>query len=184
MSTSDQKGTSSPKLEGFVNLLKAPNKRAGAADVESIPLKKLTYNNGVPRIQWTEVEVNRIHIMENLQFAIVGKFSYGWPEMEELRSQISKQCNIKRDCIIGLLRNRHILIKFDREDDFVNILSKNIYYIEDKEGFSYSMRPLIYDVKFKVEEETTQALAWISFSKLKPAFFCKGFTFFDCIDCR
>ncbi|KAH0638995.1 hypothetical protein KY290_036298 [Solanum tuberosum] len=41
------------------------------------------------------------------------------------------------------------------------------------DGYSYSMRPLIYDAKFKVEEETTQAMAWISFPDLKPTYFVK-----------
>ncbi|XP_049364228.1 uncharacterized protein LOC125828976 [Solanum verrucosum] len=35
------------------------------------------------------------------------------------------------------------------------------------------MRPLIYDAKFNVDEETTQAMAWISFPDLKPTFFVK-----------
>ncbi|KAH0644842.1 hypothetical protein KY284_032726 [Solanum tuberosum] len=41
------------------------------------------------------------------------------------------------------------------------------------DGYSYSMRPLIYDAKFKVDEETTQAMAWISFPDLKPTYFVK-----------
>jgi len=35
------------------------------------------------------------------------------------------------------------------------------------------MRPLIYDEKFQAAEETTQALAWISFPDLKPTYFVK-----------
>uniref|UniRef100_M1ATF1 Uncharacterized protein n=1 Tax=Solanum tuberosum TaxID=4113 RepID=M1ATF1_SOLTU len=35
------------------------------------------------------------------------------------------------------------------------------------------MRPVIYDAKFKVDEETTQAMAWISFPDLWPTFFVK-----------
>ncbi|KAG5589888.1 hypothetical protein H5410_040402 [Solanum commersonii] len=35
------------------------------------------------------------------------------------------------------------------------------------------MRPLIYDDKFNVDAETTQAMAWISFPDLKPIFFVK-----------
>ncbi|KAK6780139.1 hypothetical protein RDI58_022323 [Solanum bulbocastanum] len=37
------------------------------------------------------------------------------------------------------------------------------------------MRPLIYDAKFNVEEETIQAMAWSSFSNLKPTSFVKEF---------
>uniref|UniRef100_M1DJG9 Uncharacterized protein n=1 Tax=Solanum tuberosum TaxID=4113 RepID=M1DJG9_SOLTU len=35
------------------------------------------------------------------------------------------------------------------------------------------MRPLIYDDKFNVDAETTQAMACISFPDLKPTFFVK-----------
>uniref|UniRef100_A0A0V0GP10 Putative ovule protein n=1 Tax=Solanum chacoense TaxID=4108 RepID=A0A0V0GP10_SOLCH len=33
------------------------------------------------------------------------------------------------------------------------------------------MRPLIYEVKFNAEKETTQAMAWISFPELKESIF-------------
>ncbi|KAF3649237.1 putative 2-isopropylmalate synthase B-like [Capsicum annuum] len=47
----------------------------------------------------------------------------------------------------------------------------------DKEGSSYPVRPLIHDTKFKVDEETTKALACISFSDLKPTVFVKDALF-------
>ncbi|KAG5631996.1 hypothetical protein H5410_003713 [Solanum commersonii] len=46
--------------------------------------------HGEPYIGWTKVEVERIDIIENLQHA-VDKFSYGWLELEELRSTIPTQ---------------------------------------------------------------------------------------------
>ncbi|KAG5576187.1 hypothetical protein H5410_056321 [Solanum commersonii] len=82
-----------------------------------------------PKVKYSDLlkeeEVEKMNIMENLQLAVVGKFSYGWPELEELRIQIPKQCGIKGDCRIGLLRNRHILIRLNRMEDFVNIMAKN-----------------------------------------------------------
>lgn len=86
---------------------------------------------------------------------MVGKFSNGWPDLDELRIQIPKQCNVKGDCNIGLLRNRHILMRFNLEDYFINMMSKSSYYTLAKDGYSYLMRTLIYDAKFSVEEETT-----------------------------
>lgn len=56
-------------------------------------------------------------------------------------------------------------------DDFVNMMSKNVYYITSKDGVVYQMRPLIYDDNFTPVEETTQAFAWILFSDLLPTFF-------------
>lgn len=35
------------------------------------------------------------------------------------------------------------------------------------------MRPFIYDAKFKPDEETMQAMAWVSFPNLLPTFFVK-----------
>ncbi|KAG5631191.1 hypothetical protein H5410_002908 [Solanum commersonii] len=104
---------------------------------------------------------------------MIGKFSYGWPDLEDLRNQIPKQCKIKGECKIGLLRHRHILMRFNLMEDFVNILSKNPYYIMGKDGIAYQMRPFIYDANFKPGEETTQTMAWISFPDLLPTFFVK-----------
>lgn len=53
------------------------------------------------------------------------------------------------------------------------MMSKTSYNILVKDGYSYMMRPLIYDAKFNIEEETTQAMAWISFPDLKPTYFVK-----------
>ncbi|KAH0754526.1 hypothetical protein KY290_024796 [Solanum tuberosum] len=161
-------------INNYANVLKNHiNNQAQKAGIEPIPLKQLQYNNGIPRIVWTEEEVDRMNSLEDLQYVVVGKFSYGWPELEELRTSIPRQCNIKGECKLGLLRNRHVLIRLDQQEDFINLMSKGIYYILAKDGYSYTMRPLIYDAKFKVEEETTQAMAWISFPDLKPTYFVK-----------
>lgn len=64
-------------------------------------------------------------------------------------------------------------MRFDRVKDFVNVMSKSVYYINAKDGYVYQMRPFIYDAKFKSNEETTQVMAWISFPNLKPTYFVK-----------
>ncbi|KAG5619893.1 hypothetical protein H5410_005111 [Solanum commersonii] len=51
------------------------------------------------------VEVINMTCIEKLQFAIIGKFSYEWTYMEELRRIIPQQCELKRDCQIGLLHS-------------------------------------------------------------------------------
>lgn len=68
--------------------------------------------------------------------------------------------------------NQHVLMRFSLQDDFINMMSKCSYYIFSKDGYSYLMRPLIYDAKFLVDVETTQAMACISFPNLKRTIFC------------
>ncbi|KAH0671224.1 hypothetical protein KY289_025717 [Solanum tuberosum] len=59
-----------PKVK-YADLLKPANKRVIQ---ESIPLKTVEYSNGIPRISWTEEEVDKMNVIEGLQFAvIVGK---------------------------------------------------------------------------------------------------------------
>lgn len=56
-------------------------------------------------------------LKENLQYAVIGKFSYGKPDIIELEKQIPIQCNIKGDCNIGVMDSRHILIKLNILED-------------------------------------------------------------------
>ncbi|KAH0655674.1 hypothetical protein KY285_030556 [Solanum tuberosum] len=120
------------------------------AIVTPIPSKQPSYINGIPRITWTEDEVRQMNTIENLQYAVIGKFSYAWPEMDDLRIQIPKQCDVKGGCKIGI----HITSR-----------ARMVQHIKCDLS--------IYEAKFKVDEETTQAMAWISFPDLWPTFFVK-----------
>uniref|UniRef100_M1CMH9 DNA/RNA binding protein n=1 Tax=Solanum tuberosum TaxID=4113 RepID=M1CMH9_SOLTU len=135
--------------------------------------RDITMIRGIPQIKWTEEEVNMMNQIEELQFAVIGKFTHDWSDLEELRRIIPQQCDIKGNCQIGLLRTKHILIRLTKHEDFVNMISKGAFYIKCKDGYSYLMRTLIYDSRFKVDEETSMAMAWISFPNLLPTFFVK-----------
>ncbi|WMV50761.1 hypothetical protein MTR67_044146 [Solanum verrucosum] len=71
-------------------------------------------------------------INENLEYVVIGKFSYGWLEIQVLRKLIPKQCELKEECNIGLLSNRHILIRATLLEDYVHLLSKPAFYITQK----------------------------------------------------
>lgn len=100
-----------------------------------------------------------MNVIENLQYAVIGKFSYGWPKLEELRKIIPAQRGVKGECKVGFFRNRHVLIRFSSMEDFINLMSKSAYFIKSKEGISYQMRTLIYDTRFNIDEETTKVMA-------------------------
>lgn len=100
-------------------------------------MKTIEYNNIVQRITWTEEKVQRMNALEELQSIVIGKYSFGWIKCNDLRNQIPKQCRIKGVCKIELLRNRHILMKFNLMKDFVNMMSNNVHYITTKENTTY-----------------------------------------------
>ncbi|KAH0761589.1 hypothetical protein KY290_017662 [Solanum tuberosum] len=171
---------SSPFLNKFADIIKghsSSGKEKNVVEVQPIPMKKLNLIGGIPTISWSASEIQRMNILENLQYAVVGKFSYGAPDINEIRDLIPKQCGLSGSCQIGLLRNRHVLIRCDLMEDYIKILSKNSYYIIAKDGYAYQMRPFIYDANFKAGEETTKATTWISFPDLLPTFFVKEVLF-------
>ncbi|PHU19971.1 hypothetical protein BC332_11122 [Capsicum chinense] len=149
----------STPLKNYANLLKSKSGINGnckaSNEIEPIPINKPHLINGVPRVIWTKKEVEQINVIEGLQYAVIGKFLYGWPGLQDLRFQIPRKLNVKGGCNIGLLRNRHILTRFDRVEDFCNIMSKTVYYITAKDGYSYQMKPLIYNAKFNDKADTT-----------------------------
>lgn len=115
-------------------------------------------------------------VNENLEFAIIEKFSYGWPDLQELRRLIPKQCEMKGECKIGILCNRQILIRASLMEDYVHLLSKPTFYISWKNK-SFSMRTFKWDPMFKAEQETITAVAQISFPSQSPNFFEKEVIF-------
>uniref|UniRef100_M1E0I8 Uncharacterized protein n=1 Tax=Solanum tuberosum TaxID=4113 RepID=M1E0I8_SOLTU len=71
-----------PMLGQYVDILKANNGTGTNSSTKNpIPIKKLCYNKGLPRVVWTEEEVDRMIIIENLQYMVIGKFSCKWPEI-------------------------------------------------------------------------------------------------------
>ncbi|XP_059289380.1 uncharacterized protein LOC132042890 [Lycium ferocissimum] len=160
-----------PTLD-YSKILKPTTLNPPIQPVAAIPIKPVVFQHGEPTVQWDIDEVERMVILENLQYAVVGKFSYSWPEFHDLRDMIPSQCEIKGKCAVGFLCNRHVLIRLSLFEDYVQLLSKPAYYIRDKHYY-HQMRPLKWDPWFDPEEETSIAIAWISFPTLPPNYFVK-----------
>ncbi|KAH0717443.1 hypothetical protein KY285_013474 [Solanum tuberosum] len=125
----------------------------------------------MPQVNWIEQEVIKMTCIKKFQFVVIGKFSYEWTDLDELRRIIPQQCELKGDCVIGLLCIFYL--DLTKQEDYVNMISKGPFYINCRDGYSYLMHTLIYDSRFKVSEETTMTMAWISFPNLFPTFFVK-----------
>ncbi|XP_055801899.1 uncharacterized protein LOC129871059 [Solanum dulcamara] len=140
--------------------------------VPNVPPKPVVILHGEPSITWKSSEIKLLIVKENLQYAIIGKFSYGKPDVQELRKTIPGQCGIKSECTIGVLDARHILIRLTTMEDYVNLLSTPAFYVKAKENY-WQMRTLKWDPWFESEVETTIGVAWISFPDLPPNFFAR-----------
>ncbi|KAF3643159.1 hypothetical protein FXO37_22128 [Capsicum annuum] len=93
-------------------------------------------------------------------------------EIQDLRRLIPKQCELKGEINIGLLSNRHVLIRATKIEYYVHRLSKLQFYIT-MNYWSYPMKTLKWDLMFHPNEKTTTAMVWISFPSLPPNFFAR-----------
>lgn len=71
---------------------------------------------------------------------------------------MSKHCELKGECKIELLSNRHVLIRASLLEDYINFLSKPTFYITQK-NWTFPMRTLKWDPIFNPEEEITMMIA-------------------------
>lgn len=120
--------------------------------VEPIPFKRASFLHWQPIFKFTEAEVDRMNVIEGLHYAVLGKLSYGWPELQELRRIVPVQYGIKGECNIGFFRDGLVLICLSLWEDYITLTLKNYFYVKAKDGYEYQIRSLIYDVKFKVGE--------------------------------
>ncbi|WMV39824.1 hypothetical protein MTR67_033209 [Solanum verrucosum] len=82
--------------------------------------------NLLSRFQWRK---GKTMIEEGLHQAVVFKLSHGAPDLNVLRSILSKHLGTKGNCLIGLLAPRQILLRFDQYKDYVLALSHSVNYL-------------------------------------------------------
>ncbi|KAF3678420.1 hypothetical protein FXO37_04393 [Capsicum annuum] len=118
-----------PSISNPPNITYATFLKPTPSITKSIPPKPISYLHGEPRILWEQEEFDQMIVNEKLQYAVIEKFSYGWPEIQDLRKLIPKQYELKEECNKGLLSNMHVLIRASHLEDYVHLLSKPTFYI-------------------------------------------------------
>ncbi|XP_070028939.1 uncharacterized protein [Nicotiana sylvestris] len=143
-----------------------------AANSSKLKLCPVTFEHGEPTLEFTIEEVNAFTIEEGLHQAVILKFSYGKPNLQELRQLIPKQFDVKSYCNVGQLEYRHVLVRFDLFEDFVQVLSRSTGYVKSK-GDEFFFRSFPWTIGFNPREETPKSVVWISFPDLPANFFAK-----------
>ncbi|OIT22801.1 hypothetical protein A4A49_31374 [Nicotiana attenuata] len=104
-----------------------------------VALKQIEYLHGEPIVYWKKNEVKQPISQQGLQLAVLGKFSYGKPVIQELRKAIPIQCELKGPCSIGLIKDCDVLIKLSLMEDYIHLLSKPAFCLK-VQGDMWQMR--------------------------------------------
>ncbi|KAK4731332.1 hypothetical protein R3W88_024320 [Solanum pinnatisectum] len=115
-----------------------------------LKLKRVIYVHGKPTVSFNFSDLESYIQEENL------------PDMIDLRNSFARLFLIKGDCNLGLLDHRHVLVKLSNPEDFMEVYSRALSFITIKEKGTPWFNP---------KEETSIALAWISFPNMSTQMF-------------
>ncbi|KAL0304186.1 UNVERIFIED_CONTAM: hypothetical protein Sradi_6286700 [Sesamum radiatum] len=99
-------------------------------------------------------------LAEHLKFALVGKFSHGYPSMQAIRSYFSR-LGLRGAFSIGVINVKHVLIKLQNEEDLSRVWLKQILFIE-----GFPMRLFKWTPDFNPKIESPIAPVWIRLPEL------------------
>ncbi|PHU18093.1 hypothetical protein BC332_13788 [Capsicum chinense] len=120
-------------------------------------LKPIEFIHGEPTVRFTMEEREQFAREEGLHQAVIIKFAYEKSVLSELRKLLPKQFDVKGNCNIGQLDFRHLLVRFDRYDDFVQVLSNSYGYFKF-DGEEYMFKIFLWMPSFNPKEEIPKAL--------------------------
>ncbi|MCE5166860.1 hypothetical protein HAX54_028198, partial [Datura stramonium] len=84
--------------------------------IDPVNCKTVFMKEGIPCIRWTDEEVDRMNVKENLQYAMIGKFTYGWPDMVKVDLLKDIPSTILIDIVneaTGVVRTEAVRIRYD-----------------------------------------------------------------------
>lgn len=97
-----------------------------------------------------------VNLAEDCRFTIVGKFTKGKPNMDELRKLFNSHVPLKGTVKIAYFDQNHVYIDFNNESDFYHIYFKSFVTLGP-----YSMKIIKWTPDFVPEIETSLAPVWI-----------------------
>ncbi|CAI9089903.1 OLC1v1024555C1 [Oldenlandia corymbosa var. corymbosa] len=122
-------------------------------------VKEVRFVNGVPILEYEEDEYDQL--VAPHQLSLIRKFSYGRPKMEEVHKEF-KKLGFHGGYTLGLMNPRHVLIRFQREEDYQRSWIETSWNIA-----RFSMRILKWRPGFKFEKDPPIVPIWVSLFDLR-----------------
>ncbi|KAG8382235.1 hypothetical protein BUALT_Bualt05G0055800 [Buddleja alternifolia] len=105
------------------------------------------------------------------QYALIGKFSHGYPSMQRLRSKF-ETLGLNKGFKIGILDHKHVWIRLFDPNDYARIWMKQTWYFD-----GFPMRVLKWTSEFNPNEESPIMPIWIKIFGLRPHWFHRQFLY-------
>ncbi|KAL2224198.1 UNVERIFIED_CONTAM: hypothetical protein Sindi_2947400, partial [Sesamum indicum] len=116
------------------------------------PPTKLGEKNGIPgfaKIQFSTAETERLS--EQYKFAIVGKFSDGFPSYRNMHRLLST-LKLQGPFTVTMITNRHVLINLKNEVDYTRLWIQILWHID-----GFPMRTFKWTPSFRPQQQSSLA---------------------------
>ncbi|KAL0331730.1 UNVERIFIED_CONTAM: hypothetical protein Sangu_1718500 [Sesamum angustifolium] len=123
----------------------------------------LTRDQGMKVLRFSSEEIARLS--QPFRYALVGKFSHGYPSMQHLRRWMLAQ-GFRGDFSVGAINARHVFIKFALEEDYTKLWIKSIWFVD-----GFPMRVFKWTPTFNPREESPIVPVWVRLPELPIQFF-------------
>ncbi|PIN11890.1 hypothetical protein CDL12_15503 [Handroanthus impetiginosus] len=120
-------------------------------------------------IKFSEQEM--ADLSKPFNFALIGKFSHGYPPMQTLRLKMAG-FGLKGDFNIGVLNIKHVLIRLTLEEDYTRLWMRQLWFFD-----GFPMRLFKWTPTFNPREESSLIPVWINLPNLPIQFFNKNALF-------
>lgn len=104
-----------------------------------------------------------------LDFAIVAKTPLGRPAYQDIRLHLSQRFQLKQDFVLSALDGRHLMLRFQNREDFLQVLLKESLFIKGK-PFWFSK----WTINFKPDEDSPLVPVWLELPGLPANFYSNG----------
>ncbi|KAK6919812.1 protein of unknown function DUF4283 [Dillenia turbinata] len=130
-----------------------------------IEIKEPSLFKGELAVFFSKEDINKLVALFKL--TLVEKFSHEKPKLEEIRKFFAT-LNLRGTIIVGHLDTRHVLLRFTKEGDFLQIWTPRLWQI-----FKFPMRTFRWTPYFHVSRESSIVSIWLSLPCLPIYFFDK-----------
>lgn len=122
------------------------------------PIRPQERYKGMPTVTFSDEDIH--FFASDLRFALIGKFTKGRPSMDILRKSFDL-IGFRGAFNLGLIDHQHILINFDREEDFQRCWLRKSWSIQ-----GFIMKIFKWTPDFRPDMESPIVLVWIALEGL------------------
>ncbi|MQM00046.1 hypothetical protein Taro_032778 [Colocasia esculenta] len=101
-----------------------------------------------------------------LQSSVIARTAQGRPPFSDIRAHLVQRFKLQQDFMISALDNRHLLIRFQNNDDFLKVLLKETMYVQGR-----LFRFFRWSFEFRPDEDSPVISVWLELPHLPANLF-------------